>query len=269
MKTPTLATVTAALAPVGVSARLGKGRSGAARRLLPLALAVLCAAGPAHAGLFGDDEARRQIAELRDQIKNQSQQLDAGNRARLDLANQNEVLKTELAKLRGQLEEVLYELQSLKQRQQDFYVDLDTRMRKLETAPVPAAAAAAADPAAESHDYELALNLLKDGKYKDALTGFNQFIQKYPDSNLQPNANFWAGNAALQTKDVAAASGYFNTVLAKWPTSTVAPDALLGLANSQQAMGDAKSAQRTLQSVISRFPDSSAAQVAKQRLAKR
>lgn len=241
------------------------------KRLLPLTmLLALSSVGPAQAGLFSDEEARRAIIELRSESNNRLERLEASSRGQLELASQNELLKAEISKLHGQIEVLLHEMESLKQRQRDFYVDLDNRVRQIEssrTASVPPTPSA--DPAAESAAYETALNLLKEAKYKDALTGFEQFISQHPRSPLLPGAHFWAGNAALQAKEVATASNYFNAVLTNWPRDPVAPDALLGLANSQQALGDAKSSQETLKKLVERFPESSAATAAKQRLAKK
>lgn len=236
----------------------------------------------AHAQIFGgDDQARRQIIELREQL---TSRIETTSRAQLDLTNQNETLRAEVARLRGQVEVLSHELESLKQRQRDFYVDLDQRIQRLEGggAPVdgiaslggatpttsgPATAAQpSADPAAETAAYQAALNLLKEGKHNEALAAFNQFIAQHPRSSTLPNAHFWAGNAALQARDIATARRHFNTVLDNWPQDRVAADAMLGLANTQQALGDGRGAQETLRRVVSTYPDSSAAQVAKQRL---
>lgn len=241
------------------------------KRLLPLAVvAALSHVAPSQAALFDDDEARRAITNLRTDITPRIERLEASSRGQLELANQNELLRTEVSKLHGQLEVLLHEIESLKQRQRDFYVDLDNRVRKLETAPVAAAPEAPApDPAAESRDYEAALNLLKEGKYKEAQAAFDQFIRHYPRSGVLPGAHFWAGNAALQAKEVAVANNYFKSVLTNWPNDPVAPDAMLGIANCQQALGDAKSSQETLKKLVERFPDSSAGKAAKQRLARK
>jgi len=255
------------------------------KRLLPLAaLLAVSSAGPAQAGLFDDVEARRQITEMRQELEGR---IDTTSRGQLELANQNEQLRAEVARLRGQLEVLMNEVENLGARQRDFYVDLDSRLRKMEsapsatgapqpggaTAPAPAASAPAAtpsaDPSAESSDYEAALNLLKQGKNKEALGAFQSFISRYPSGSFAPGAHFWAGNAALQAKDVASATKYFNVVLNKWPGDPTAPDAMLGLANSQQAMGDPKTAQRTLQQVVDRYPQSNAAKIARQRLGAR
>lgn len=243
------------------------------KRLLPLAtLLALSTAGPAHAGLFADDTARRALNDLRNESNARFERLEAITRGQLELASQNELLKIEISKLQGQIEVLRHEVESLQSRQRDFYVDLDNRLRQIEGAgtgadPAGDADAAAADPAVESAAYETALNQLKDGKHKEAQASFEQFIKQYPRSNLLPGAHFWAGNAALQAKEVAAASNYFNAVLTNWPRDPVAPDAMLGLANSQQALGDAKRSQDTLKKIIERFPDSAAAKAASQRLA--
>ncbi|MBN8443329.1 MAG: tol-pal system protein YbgF [Thauera sp.] len=248
------------------------------KRLLPLAaLLAMSSAGPAHAGLFDDVEARRQITEMRQELEGR---IDTTSRGQIELANQNEQLRAEVARLRGQIEVLMNEVENLGSRQRDFYVDLDSRLRKFESAAPaatpsapaaapPAASAAPATAGVESADYENALNLLKQGKNKEALGAFEGFLAKYSSGSFAPGAHFWAGNAALQTKDVASATKHFNVVLNKWPGDPTAPDAMLGLANSQQAMNDTKSSQRTLQQLVERYPQSNAAKIAKQRLGAR
>lgn len=236
------------------------------KHLLPLAaLCALTVAGPTQAQLFSDSDARRQIVQLRQEVQGQ---LETTGRGQLELAMQNEQLRAEVARLRGQIELLTNEVETLKQRQKDFYVDLDTRLRRIESGPA-SHAAAPADPAAESADYQAALNLLKDNKHKEALTALEAFVARHPAGTFTAGAHFWAGNAALQLRDIATANRHFTTVLEKWPADAVAPDAMLGLANGQQAMGDAAASRRTLQSLTERYPQSNAAQVARQRLAKR
>ena len=261
------------------------------KRLLPLAAAfVLIPSAPAHAQLFGGDtEARNQIFQLRQDVQGQ---IETTSRGQLELAMQNEQMRAELARLRGQIELLTNEVETLKQRQKDFYVDLDARLRRFEsgaagnasaapasgdaapaapaaaTAPpqAPAPAPAPASANTESADYQGALALLKNGKHKDAQTAFERFVARYPNGNFTAGAHFWAGNSALQARDVASANRHFKTVIDKYPKENVAPDAMLGLANSQQAMNDAAGARRTLQSLLERYPQSNAAQVARQRL---
>jgi chromosome segregation ATPase len=100
--------------------------------------------------LFADDDARKQVKQLEERIVKLEQAMAASDadkekyiRSTLDLQIQMEGLNTELRKLRGQNEELVHELAEAEKRQKDFYIDLDTRVRRLEATPPVAAAAAA------------------------------------------------------------------------------------------------------------------------------
>lgn len=257
-----------------------------ARWLATLALAATAAgaAFPANAGLFDDDEARVRIEKLRSDLTEQGKRLETRldaatattSHSQIELANQIEQIKADMAKVRGQFEVLGYELEATQKRQKDFYIDLDNRIRKLETAAAevkPAAAApgdaAPADPAAEMRDYETALTLFKSAKYKDALAAFQGFIKSYGTSSLLANAHYWAASAHFQLREYARAAELFAKVAAAWPNDAKAPDALLGQANSQQEGGDAKGARKTREQLVDKYPASSAAQTAKQQLKKK
>lgn len=237
------------------------------RRLLPLLLLV--AVLPARAALFDDEEARKRVDLLRTEINARVDKLEAASRGQIELANQIEALKAEVARLRGQVEVLTHEIESTQKRQKDFYVDLDNRLRKLEPQAGTEVKPAAADPAAETRDYEAALNLFKSGKHKDALSAFLGFIKAYPASPFLPSAHYWAGSAHYQLGEYKKALELFGKLAATWPDDAKAPDALIGQANCQQESGDAKGAKKTLETLLAKYPTSAAATVAKQRLAKR
>ncbi|MDQ7988679.1 MAG: tol-pal system protein YbgF [Candidatus Dactylopiibacterium sp.] len=252
-------------------------------KLRDLFLAVtLATALPAHAALFDDDEARRRIDQLRQEHEARLQKLEAATdtntRAILDLNAQIERLRQEVAQLRGQAELLTNSGDQTSKRQQDFYVDLDTRLRRLETAAVPVADASApsaaasepraADPAQEARDYEAAINIMRGGKYAEAVVAFKKFIQTWPRSNFQSGAHFWTGAALSQTKDYAGAKEFYARLVQNWPQDALAPDALLGQANAEQAAGAAKTSRATLEKLVASYPDSEAAKTARQRLKK-
>lgn len=244
-------------------------------RIAPLAGALLCCglfALPVQAGIFDDEEARRQIGELKARTE---AQFDLQAKAKLDLASQIQQQAEEISRLRGVVETLLYELDLAKKRQQDFYLDLDTRLRKFETAasaaPAEGAAAApaAADPAREGQDYEAALNFFKAGKYKEAATAFAAFVQKYPDGQLAPNAQFWLGNAWYAQRDCKRAVEAQAVVTTRYAESAKAPDAWLALATCQQELGNAAAAKRSLETLVAKYPKAPAAEAAQQRLKKK
>jgi tol-pal system protein YbgF len=130
------------------------------------ALAAACIAAavlPAHAGLFDDDLARKQIAEQQrrfdalnarhEDVSGRLARLEetvkaqAANQPMLELSNQMQVMREELRSMRGQLEVLSNSLEANGKRQRDMYVDLDTRLRRFEQN-APAAAPGAPPPAA-------------------------------------------------------------------------------------------------------------------------
>ncbi|HUW38087.1 MAG TPA: tol-pal system protein YbgF [Rhodocyclaceae bacterium] len=251
-------------------------RIGIVPLLAAAAFASALAAFPAHAGLFDDDEARGQIEKLHGDLAEQAKKMDSGfatsARGQIDLANQIEALKAEIARLRGQVEVQNYDIETAKKRQTDFYTDLDSRLRKLEAGAQAAAAPAAAppaDPAAETRDYEAALTLFKATKYKEALAAFQDFVKNHGASTLAPSAQYWAASTYYQMREYAKAAETFAKVPAAWPKDSKAPDALLGQANSQKEAGEAKAARKTYESLIKLYPDSGAAKTARQRLKKK
>jgi tol-pal system protein YbgF len=269
-------------------------RRGAARAALALIwLAPLILPQLAHAALFDDEEARKRITatntridqlqkDLEDRVSQLERQLKSG--ALVDLANNVEGLKSDVAKIRGQIEVLTYELEQAQKRQKDLYVDLDARMRKLEGAPGPAsdapadaaggapvAAAGTIVPstAAEQRAYDAALDQFKRGDFQGAITGFTAFVRSNPKSLLAPSAQYWIGNAHFARKDYKAAIASQRQLLLAWPDSSKVPDALLNIASAQAELGDAAAARRTLEELAGKYPQSDAAAKAKQRLGQR
>jgi tol-pal system protein YbgF len=266
-------------------------------RVLAGALLALATAAPCFAqGLFDDNEARRRVEALRQTVTENQRIIDerlskmetavAGATDRsavLELASSIEALRGDIAKMRGQLEVAANQIETADKRQKDLYLDIDTRIRKLEEAREQAAAAAAAAAAAqppaqpaqpaesqqagEMRAYQAALDQFKLGNYSLAVSAMQGFLVTYPSSALAPNAQYWIGMAHSGQRDYKNAIAAQRKLLAAWPESDKAPDALLSIASSQETMGDRRNAQKTLQEVIARYPKSSAAASAKQRLA--
>jgi len=255
-------------------------------------MALACAALPARAqGLFDDNEARRRIEALRQQVqaleasqaaaaeklsKVEAASADPASRdAILDLAQQIESLRGEIAKMRGQVEVLSNQADTAAQRQKDLYVDIDTRLRKLEQAAEkpaaapekPAAAAPAAPEAGEQRGYQAALDQFKLGNYALAVSAMQGFLVTYPNSSLAPNAQYWIGLAYSGQRDYKNAIAAQRQLLTVWPASDKAPDAMLAIASAQEAMGSKAAACTTLAEVMSKYPTSPSAASAKQRAA--
>lgn len=248
-----------------------------------LAGLLLCVAGTAaQAALFDDEEARARIEALRRQTAATQQAVDErlakieaevrDRRALVDLAGQIDALKADLARMRGQVEVLLNQAETADKRQKDLYLDIDTRLRKLEQAREAAAAVPPADAPPspeETKAYEAALNQFKLGNYPLAVSALQGLLVTYPNSKLAPNAQYWIGMAHAAQRDYKNAIVAQQKVITVWPNDPKAPDAMLNIATSQEAMGDRRGAQKTLEGLLEKYPASQAAASAKQRLQKR
>ena len=272
----------------------GRGGSAISHVCHALALLTLLLALPARAALFDDDEARKRIEATNQRLNQIQQQLDGRisaleqqlkSQGLVELFNQVEQLKSDMARLRGQIEVLTYEQDQQQKRQKDLYVDLDTRLRKLEggagsaatEAPPPPAAAVNPPPPLpvapatgdEQRVYDAALDKFKAGSYGSAIAGFQTFLKTYPKSPLASSAQYWIGNAQYAQKDFKGSIATQRQLVSVYPDSSKVPDALLNIATAQLDLGDNAGSRRTLEDLLSKYPKSEAAAKAKQRLGAR
>ena len=256
-----------------------------------LALVVLLGGSQlCFAGLFSDDEANKKIGELQQKaqsLEDRIGKLENVTRSQglLDLLSQVEAMKADMSKLRGQLEVQTHDIDITQKRQKDLYVDMDSRLRKLERVGGPAAAGdspaaattststpaqpvvAAADPAAASSAYEIAFNLFKIGNYQAAIAAFQNFIKNSSASPLAPSAQYWVGNSYYSLRDYKAAIANQQKLISQYPGSQKIPDAMLNIASCQFELGEKDAARKTLEDLVVKYPVSQAADAAKKRLA--
>ncbi len=192
--------------------------------------------------------------------------LENAQRNQLELANQTETLRQEIARLRGQIEALTNEVATLQKRNRDLYADLDARLKKMEPSNVTVDGRPVAVERPEQGAYEAALSQFRASDFKGALASFQQFVARYPQSPYVPVAHYWIGSSHYALKEYKSAIAAQQILVDKYSDSTRAPDALLSIAESQLQLGDKKSANRTLGRLIKDYPDSEAAKVARERL---
>lgn len=231
------------------------------------------------------------VTRLEQQAANQNQ---SSGQANVELLNRLTELQAEVQALRNQLEQIQNENEQLKQRGRDQYVDLDTRLQRLEggsgagtpatgaaaaisrpsastgAAPTTSAsstpAAANANPADEQAAYAAAFEALKRGDYVESAQGFQRYLDSYPQGALAPNAWYWRGESYYVTQNYPVALQSFEQLLAQFPESAKAPDALLKKGYCLLEMRQSEAGQQTLNSVINEYPGSEAARLAESRL---
>ena len=272
-----------------------------------VAAACIAAAMPAHAGLFDDDVARKQVADQQKRIDAlNARHEDVSTRVArmeeamknqpvLELANQMQVMREELRNLRGQLEVLSNNIEANAKRQRDMYVDLDTRLRRFEQnapaapgpgamAPAPAGSGSAAPPATaaasvassaasgaaaadETRVYEAAQQKRRIGNYQAAIVAFQNFVLQFARSPLAHRAQYWIGDSYYNMRDFKNAIANQQKLVATYPDSASVPDGLLNMASSYIELGDTASAKKTMDNLVARYPSSEAAEKAKRRLA--
>ena len=248
------------------------------------AVCLLVAAGSASAGLFDDEEARRAILDLRqridavkqdkgetdrkisEEVQRASEESAQLRRGILDLQNQLEATRAELAKLRGQNEQLARDLSEYQRKQKDASVSLDERLRRFEPLPVTVDGKEfLADPA-EKREYDSNLATFRKGDFAAASNGFVDFLNRNPQTGYRASALFWLGNAQYANKDCKSAVVNFKSLITLAPTHMHAPEAMLTIANCQVEGKDTRAARRTLEDLISIYPTTDAANAAKDRL---
>jgi tol-pal system protein YbgF len=114
--------------------------------------------------------------------------------------------------------------------------------------------------------YQAAYRDYQRGNWDLALAGFRDFLQRYPDSELSPNAEYWIGESLYSQKKYSEAIDQFNRVVDKYPKSDKAPGALLKKGYGYLAMNDRPRAIVQFQYVVHEYPNSRESALAKDRL---
>ena len=107
--------------------------------------------------------------------------------------------------------------------------------------------------------------LLKGGNTA-ARAAFAELIQKYPRSDLVPEAMFYTAQAYAAERNSDAADAEYASLITKYPKSPRVPTAMYKRALSLQSQKKTAEAKRMYQDIIKRFPRSDEAALADERL---
>ncbi|MGT2455216.1 tol-pal system protein YbgF [Cupriavidus basilensis] len=238
--------------------------------LTAMSCASLLPLARARAGVFDDDEARRAVATMQDQFngfqEKASQRINQNSRAQLEMQNQFEGLRQEVAPLRGQDEMLLNEVTTLQIKQKDYYADLDARLKKFEPQQVTVDGRQGLSQPGEKTEYDAALKQFQAGDFKGAGNVFSVFIKKYPQSPYAPLAQYWLGNSLYAQRDYRGSTTVLQNLVQAYPDHPKVPDALIAIANDQLESGQKSAARKTLAHVAAKYPGTEGALAASNRL---
>lgn len=259
----------------------------------------------AQAAIFSDDEARKAILDLRirfEELRNQVQDLGkqiqalntelketqqvvqkkADGQGQLGVQSDMERLRQELARARGQIEELVNELTTTQKRQRDLDQMVDKRIAEVKTKvgevdnrltafePIVVnvdGMEIRVDPA-EKRLFDAAIESFRAGEFKQSAAQLRSMMDRFPDSAYMPSLVFWFGSANYAQREFKGAITSFTAFLKTYAEHPRAADARLNLGLAQADAGERAAARKTLQNVVDRHPESNAAVVAKERLSK-
>jgi tol-pal system protein YbgF len=259
----------------------------------------------AQAAIFSDDEARKAILDLRIRFEElRSQVLDLGKQiqalntelketqqvvqkkadgqGQLGVQSDMERLRQELARARGQIEELVNELTTTQKRQRDLDQMVDKRIAEVKTKvgevdnrltafePVVVnvdGMEIRVDPA-EKRLFDTAIESFRAGEFKQSAAQLRSMMDRFPDSAYMPSLVFWFGSANYAQREFKGAITSFTAFLKTYAEHPRAADARLNLGLAQADAGERAASKKTLQNVVDRHPESNAAVVAKERLSK-
>lgn len=114
--------------------------------------------------------------------------------------------------------------------------------------------------------YNSAYKLVVANKLQDSIPAFKSFIEKYPDSDLAPNAWYWLAQVQFKLKQNQDARVSFLNA-AGFRNSPKRPDSLYKLGLIYKLSGDQDKAKRFFEVVAKQYPNDTAAQLAQKQLA--
>jgi tol-pal system protein YbgF len=96
------------------------------------------------------------------------------------------------------------------------------------------------------------------GRFSEAITGFRQFLERYPDNDFSGNAQFWLGECYYSQRLLSRALTEFSLVAERYPDASKAPDALLRMAGIYDELNQPENRRRTEDLLLQLYPQSDA-----------
>ena len=214
----------------------------------------------------------------------------------IDLVEQLESLQKEVRFLRGQVEQLQFELQKTttsrvavgavpaigtgeSEEDESSVIDggrrqtlLPEESSSLSVDPPDASVGGEEEASLSEVDresvYREAFALLKEGKYQEAIEGFNLYLSGNPNGKYSDNSQFWLGEAYYVLQNYAVAIEQYNQLIQDFPKSKKSGHAMLKIGYCYEKLGDVNKAIETLEDLGKRFPDSAAARLGRTKIDK-
>jgi tol-pal system protein YbgF len=221
--------------------------------------------------------------------------LEETRRAKTELSNQQDNLRTsvqkltqrltaaerDIARLRGEMEVVNNTAERLKSQVASMKEERaaavvaapppapptdggGTPPAATEAPPQAAAPQQAAEPAAAvrlpatnnpNELYQFAYSAMQTRQYGPAMEGFRSFVKSFQADARAPSAQYWTGEIHYAQRNFAEALVAYNQVILRWPASDKVPNSLLKIGYAFFELGDYANAKASLTRLVNEFPE--------------
>lgn len=100
------------------------------------------------------------------------------------------------------------------------------------------------------------------GRYRQAIQGFQTFLNRFPNNSYAGNAQYWLGDCYFNLQEYAMAIDAFRRGVEEYVQSPKSPDALLKIAMAQVQLGNVEEASQTRDRLNQLYPASLASKKA-------
>ncbi len=207
---------------------------------------------PANTNTQSDNNASS-LAQLTQQVNNM---------AAMNLPERLDELQHSIAQLRGQLQVQQHALQQLQAKVAHASKGGASHSPKLRavrtTKPVAKHPSLAEQPQQDNAEasqkaYTTAFDALMNKQYSTAKTGFEAYLQHFPQGAYVSNANYWLAEIALVKRQYKEAEKRLGIVISKFPNSSKYPDARYKLAMTHLRMHQTQLAKEELRALSHDF----------------
>lgn len=205
-------------------------------------------------------ETESSVKELRE-VMEESTKLSANYGADID------ILRNELAMLKGRLEEISYKLQKIDEELERRQKTLEDRLKVMALQTGVEVVLAPEDIPQDKETHWNSIELaFKNGEYAKMRALAKEFINRYPQDERCDDAQFNIGLSYLQEKKYQKALGQFQLLIDKYPKSDLLDDTLYYMGEGFLGIKDCDDAKVLWEKLIKDYPRSQFSSEARKKL---
>ena len=221
------------------------------------------------------DENSKRINEIYELVKLLTNQLTSLQRIQSDLVQNNEYFRSQLQLITEKLNETSKQILRTQEEIMAFKstsTETTSELKKEETTQAPQESEVTSQEEqpisflSPQQIYNTAYSDYLKGNYELAVAGFREYIERFRESPLADNAQYWIGECYYSQQEYKHAIEEFNKLILNFPQGDKVPAAYLKKAYSLSALGEKEQSIAVLKLLIAKFPETEEAKLAEQKI---